>query len=636
MSFALTLMKEFVKFAQRFFSLSCQARFFTCSKECASEKRKRTNLERYGVENSAQSSSVRKKISELKNSRTQEEVRATQEKMRASLISHYGVENPMQSEEIRKKTEDTLEKRYGSRNFGQGEKAREKARETNLKKYGFENSLQSPEVKEKIKETNLLKYGVENVLSSDEIRERIKKTNLEKYGVENVSQSSEIKQKIRETFLKNYGLPSVFLAPEIRRKVSETNLNKYGFANPMQNKDIQKKVEASILKKYGVKNIMQSEEFKKARSEAYFKEHGVRNPAELHIQNFQNYEDFRNFLLDNPKTIEELADYFNVTSHSIRRKVREEKLDSLVIGQYANSVKEARFYAQIKDLGVTIIRNDRKILEGRELDFYFPDFNLAVEISPTSTHKSLIGWGNTPGKDVNYHKEKFLKCAEKNIELITVFDWHPWDSIVEMIKHKLLTNERIFARKCEVHYTEKVSKELKELLGEWHVLGSPQMRRTYTVNFLTFNEQICGIALWNKNSESEVELKRLVFRPGFSVVGGASKLIKNYLRENSQIRKILTFSDCDLGQGSVYEALGFTQIVESKPGLNFYHIKEHMHVKNLSLVKQGADRLLRNFPNYTPVGVGDNLMSNQEIVEHYGFLPVYDCGYRKWEKIISK
>ncbi len=44
---------------------------------------------------------------------------------------------------------------------------------------------------------------------------------------------------------------------------------------------------------------------------------------------------------------------------------------------------------------------------------------------------------------------------------------------------------------------------------------------------------------------------------------------------------------------------------------------------------QGADRLLRTVPGYNPVG-RDSSLTNTDIVLAYGFLPVYDCGYRKW------
>lgn len=68
----------------------------------------------------------------------------------------------------------------------------------------------------------------------------------------------------------------------------------------------------------------------------------------------------------------------------------------------------------------------------------------------------------------------------------------------------------------------------------------------------------------------------------------------------------------------------------------YYNMEYDWSVKNTSLWTVGADRLLSNFPGYEPVGIGDSLPKNDEIVISYGFMPVYDCGYRKWEYILKK
>ena len=122
----------------------------------------------------------------------------------------------------------------------------------------------------------------------------------------------------------------------------------------------------------------------------------------------------------------------------------------------------------------------------------------------------------------------------------------------------------------------------------------------------------------------------MVFKPRTIIRGGASKLVKNYIKTKDKLKEIYTFSDCDLGSGNVYKTIGFKLKTESKPVLTYYNIEHEKHIKYLSLVRQGADRLLANFPGYEPVGMGENLPSNREIVESYGFLPIYDCGYRKW------
>ncbi len=122
--------------------------FFSC-KKCSSVKRKKTMLEKYGVENSMHSDEIKNKIKQTN-------------------LEKWGVENPFQLEEVK-----------------------EKIKRTNLEKWGVECSLNSEEVKNKIKQTNLKKYGNEHHMRSDEIKNKVKQTNLQRWGVESYSKTEE-------------------------------------------------------------------------------------------------------------------------------------------------------------------------------------------------------------------------------------------------------------------------------------------------------------------------------------------------------------------------------------------------------------------------------------------------------------
>jgi len=138
-----------------------------CSSECLSKsddiknKRKNTMLERYGVENAAQSKFL-------------------MDKQRRTCLKNYGYENPSKSEEIKNKKRITCLENYGVENPLQSDKVKEKTKKTMLNKYGVENPFQSEEIKNKIKKTNLKKYNTENLFQSGEIKEKIKKTNFNK------------------------------------------------------------------------------------------------------------------------------------------------------------------------------------------------------------------------------------------------------------------------------------------------------------------------------------------------------------------------------------------------------------------------------------------------------------------------
>jgi hypothetical protein len=354
------------------------------------------------------------------------------------------------------------------------------------------------------------------------------------------------------------------------------------------------------------------------------------------VINFNDFYYLTDFLkINDPFTANQLAEYFNVARKRIIDVTRGTDMRAMLLQDEVNSKYEQRLIKYLRDNcpNVKYIHNNRTILGGRELDFYFPEQKLAIELSPTRTHNSTRGYDGEKPKSKNYHKQKFLDCDKLGIELITFFEWMPWNKITELITTKLsISNARVYARKTVFHNYDYIDKDLFDKLSNWHILSLPSnYKRKAEVSTLEYNNDVIGIALWKStNDDKVIELKRMVFKPGISVVGGASKLLKNYVGIHNY-KKVITFSDCDLGRGAVYSKIGFNLIEEHKPTLVWNNPQQNWTIKNTSLYMQGADRLLANFPGYVPVGMGDNLPSNKEIVESYGFLPVYDCGYRKWE-----
>lgn len=66
--------------------------------------------------------------------------------------------------------------------------------------------------------------------------------------------------------------------------------------------------------------------------------------------------------------------------------------------------------------GIDFIEKDRLILDGLELDFYIPDYNIAIEIDGLFYHSE------SNGKGVNYHNNKTVLCRNKGIKLFHFTD----------------------------------------------------------------------------------------------------------------------------------------------------------------------------------------------------------------------
>lgn len=527
--------------------------------------------------------------------------------------------------------------KYGVENTTQLKEVQEKMKKTTLKKYGVEHAFQAEEIKEKINKTNIERYGTKNPRwENEESRVKAEKTNIEKYGSENPFGSDKIKELIKEKNLEKYGVEWTTQAPEVKEKIKSKILLKYGVDNPAKSDIVKEKMKATSLKRYGAVSHMQSEKGLENHNQKIFEKYGVYNISHIGVTNYEDYLDLERFLCETSLSISEIAEYFNLPRRRIRKRIIELELQDLFSDLYVNSLRETELYEllkkdeKLKDL--KIIRNDRKILGGKELDFYFPDKKIAVEISPTETHNSKKGFISGEGKSSTYHINKFLSCQKQGIELITIFDWHDWDKVVEMIRIKLQgSSVTKYARKLTYEESDLITPEIFSNISNWHILSlAKNIKRKSVVSLLKDNDEIIGIALWGDLKGDSIELKRMVFKPEHNVPGGASKLINNFLKSRKEIKSVYTFSDCDLGGGLVYGKVGFDLIEQSKPNLSYYNIKHDKHIKHLSLVMQGADRLLKNFPGYIPVGVGEGLPSNREIVESYDFLPIYDCGYRKW------
>lgn len=199
------------------------------SKECKHKHRietvKKTNLEKYGVENVSQLESIKKKKTEtvFKHYGTYDYLNSEQNKH--NMYDENGVQKA-QSEEAKEKRKKTLLERYGTTdrfkiNNGHekanSKEGREKAKQTLLKNHGVTSTRKLQKTKDTIKKTNLEKYGETCYFKTDEFKEKLKEHNIEKYGVENYFNSEDYKIKSKEVSLKKYN-SEYYLSSELRKQ----------------------------------------------------------------------------------------------------------------------------------------------------------------------------------------------------------------------------------------------------------------------------------------------------------------------------------------------------------------------------------------------------------------------------------
>lgn len=177
---------------------------------------------------------TKKKTHETCSNRTDEYRLELSEKKKRTCLENYGVDNPMLLEETKEKIKTTCLERYGVDHPSKTKEFQEKKKSTCLEKYGVDNPRKSEVVKEKARTTCLEKYGVDNPTKSKEVIYRRRKSNLEKYGTENPGNLPENIEKRRNTSIERYGYDNPSKSPEIKKIISESTKEKYGVEWPCQ------------------------------------------------------------------------------------------------------------------------------------------------------------------------------------------------------------------------------------------------------------------------------------------------------------------------------------------------------------------------------------------------------------------
>ena len=488
------------------------------------------------------------------------------------------------------KTKERLLKNEGITSVLQRKDVQEKIKKTNLERYGCENSGSSNIVKEKIKKTFLKRYGVEHSFQAKDVKEKIKETNFKKYGVECSLQYKDIKDKIIKNNLELYGVEHAIQRKDVQEKIKKTNLERYGVENVAQCKDIQEKIKDTNLERYKNKIIFKSIYFKKI----IFEKH--KNKIKERYNNLDIKQVYENGTLD--FYCSECKDYKNINIHLLHQR-HHYNVNICTICNPLNSTNsfESKNEEEIKlfinDLNIET-KKDRTILNGNEIDIYIPNNKIGIE------HNGVY-WHNEFNKLKDYHLNKTALAKEKGVKLIHIWE-DDWLNKQEIVKSRLkqilnLTYNKIYARKCIV---KKVSSsDSREFLNRNHLQGNVNAAVKLG---LYYNDELVSLMTFGKlrknlnqvAKEGEYELTRFANKLDTSVIGGASRLFKHFIKEYIPNR-IISYADCDWTvdeQDNLYIKLGFKYIGHT--GLNYWWVVDGLRENRFKfrkdkLIKEGAD-----------------------------------------------
>lgn len=322
-------------------------------------------------------------------------------------------------------------------------------------------------------------------------------------------------------------------------------------------------------------------------------------------------------LYDQNLTTQEIAERLNTTKGTVSRWMNIHEIKARNPNSYERKIKkiseeENELFLWLSTVyNGEIIQSNRSILNGKELDIYIPEKNIAIEYNGLYSH-IFRPWEEKDCliKGPKYHLEKTTKCLEKQIQLLQFFsdEWIFKKEIVQsIIKSKLGLTEKIYARKCKIKEIDINTKNT--FLNQNHIQGEDKSKIKLG---LFYDDNLVAVmtfcnSRFNKNFKWE--LSRFSCLKGFTIVGGFSKLLKFFTANN--IGGVVSYADRRISNGNVYYKNGFKLIRVNKPSY-FYVDKNYL---------QRYNRM-----KFQKKNIGAYNCTEYEKAREMGFEKIWDCG----------
>lgn len=257
---------------------------------------------------------------------------------------------------------------------------------------------------------------------------------------------------------------------------------------------------------------------------------------------------------------------------------------------------------------------DRKILDGRELDFYIPSLNLAIECNG-------VYWHSDSKRSRSYHINKYNQCMANGIQLISIWQdqiINTPNKIESLILNKLGLSKTLYARKCEIRSLDK--KEARDFFDKHHIQGYSSA--TIYLGLIYNNQIVCAASFGKRHITKEWELIRFCNVSGTRVVGGAGRLFTYFIKQHNP-SKIISYSSNDISDGSLYKALGFTK---KSTSLSYWYVEGRTY-KRYHRTSFTRKRIAQRWG----YDINDKSWTERSVMEERNFYKIFDSGQTRWE-----
>jgi hypothetical protein len=198
--------------------------------------------------------------------------------------------------------------------------------------------------------------------------------------------------------------------------------------------------------------------------------------------------------------------------------------------------------------------------------------------------------------------------------------------VLGRIKSFLGLNKGLYGRKAKIVILSK--KQTKDFLTDHHLHGFARAKYNFG---LTIDDNIIAAACFSEarpmkakgETYKSAELVRFASKQGITVIGGLSKLIKNFTKQ-VKINDLMTYADRDWSLGKGYDTLGFDLSSITPPTYLYVNIKT----------------LDRHFPHRLPKEImlahaAQNILNLDDFLMLNGFMKVFNTGNLKYHLIYN-
>lgn len=280
------------------------------------------------------------------------------------------------------------------------------------------------------------------------------------------------------------------------------------------------------------------------------------------------------------------------------------------------SEAELELASILREYGMKVESNNRIKLEGKELDLYLPDKQIAIEIDGLRWHSDLFKLLKTD------MLRKTVKCEELGIRLIHVLG-DEWASNKEKCISWVLAQ-------CGIHH--KVSNARETVVKQVSAVDAVKFAETRhmqgggpspSISYGLFDKQTGGmlaVMFFDSRNVNPGEIELTRFCSDGLVRGGFTKLLRAFINSNQdKYSSIVSFSDRRWSQGKIYQTSGFTLEGNSKP--RYWWVKHQTRHHRRWGQRTNLEKVLPNF---------NESLSESENCRANGYSKLWDCGLSKW------